>query len=701
MKWKALAAVAAAMALVVAPLTVGAASAHTGDLDATVTCDTGTGLYTVTYNLQFKDVPTGRVGTTKWYIGGQTWDSTPSVNALDKGPIASSGNQTILLGSHTLPGTTTGNGPWVYAYTTWQDGQSTIKRWSDTRIEGLTGDCKKAEQPKVVTPSLTVTPPTCLAAGSFTKTEEGVNWTFVTNPDGSKTYTAAPKSGYKFAEGATLVWPVPNLDKLPADSKACKPPVVNTCLPGIGALSTDLDDLWGNVDTRTKGHVEYVAGGLHVWTDDNSSQAKVSEGIAANFALKNTGVLDINATANPGNSYPYGPGLNLFVDFDNDGVADGTLVYEEVYGQDLWLTNGSAGFVKTAAPSHTGGNGSDNHGTINEWLSVFPDAKVKGVAYSLGSGVQGDWTITSIVFNCSVYTFDKAVQPPAKPGVSSECTAPGLRTFTHTETAYVWDAATKSWVLGTETVTKKTVDVYDVLCVVAITPEPPVWVDECGPNNGHWQLPTETSGYSYKTWTDGEYKWAALIPKLFDGQYIKPGSQWMFHEKDSGKLCAVVPTVFADVNPTAPTCAADGALPNIAGSFPNVTLAFDRAYTVPGVYTLTATAAAGYTFADGSTTKSRQITVAPKLSATAAACLLVPGEIVSQCVGSVPYLAYDVTLPRGLRREQRQPGDDHVRAPDRPDAELRGHGPAALGQAALARRQRGHAAAVAGLGSQR
>ena len=40
--------------------------------------------------------------------------------------------------------------------------------------------------------------------------------------------------------------------------------------------------------------------------------------------------------------------------------ADGSVLY----GNDWWLSNGSAQFVKDAAPSHVGGSGSDNDGTL-------------------------------------------------------------------------------------------------------------------------------------------------------------------------------------------------------------------------------------------------------------------------------------------------------------------------------------------------
>lgn len=231
---------------------------------------------------------------------------------------------------------------------------------------------------------------------------------------------------------------------------ACPPPVLNQLCesPASGPQSTNVNDLWVDIDTRSAGHHEYVSGGLRTYTDDATSNAKVSEGIAVNFALKNTGSLDLNWT---GSTPP--PGINLFVNFGADG--NGTLVYESIYGQDLWLTNGSSAAVKANAPSHTGGNGSDNHGTINEWLTKYPDAQVTGIAYSLGSGVFGDGVIHSITAGCTTYTFDYEIVIPEKPAPivthdSSEATdcEAGIVTTHHTTTTidFAYDQETNTWI---------------------------------------------------------------------------------------------------------------------------------------------------------------------------------------------------------------------------------------------------------------
>jgi hypothetical protein len=176
--------------------------------------------------------------------------------------------------------------------------------------------------------------------------------------------------------------------------------------------STDTTPTWVNYDTRAAGHYEYVDGGLHVWTDfdvtGSPDPRKVSLATQADYPLAATGALAIDYTNNNAAAFAFGPGLNLFVDFDGNGSPDGTLVYEAVYGQDLWLTGGSQAFVKDEAPVVGGGNGSDWHGTIDQWVGEFPDAEVVGLAFALGSGVNADGVIHSISAFGNVYTFDLA-----------------------------------------------------------------------------------------------------------------------------------------------------------------------------------------------------------------------------------------------------------------------------------------------------
>src|SRR5436190_825863 len=68
-----------------------------------------------------------------------------------------------------------------------------------------------------------------------------------------------------------------------------------------------------------------------------------------------------------------------------------------------------------------------------------------------------------------------------------------------------------------------------------------------------------------------------------------------------------IPALF-DANPTPPTCETPGSF-DVEDVFPGVTVTVSPAYDGPGVYTLTITAENGATFPDGTTTKTRVITV--------------------------------------------------------------------------------------------
>jgi len=69
--------------------------------------------------------------------------------------------------------------------------------------------------------------------------------------------------------------------------------------------------------------------------------------------------------------------------------------------------------VRDAAPLTTGGSGSSWHGTLDQWLVSFPEARVLQIGYSLGSGILGDVTIHSITAGCLEYGFTTA--EPAEP----------------------------------------------------------------------------------------------------------------------------------------------------------------------------------------------------------------------------------------------------------------------------------------------
>jgi hypothetical protein len=186
-------------------------------------------------------------------------------------------------------------------------------------------------------------------------------------------------------------------------------------------------------DTRSKGHVEFEADDLHVFTDDSSSEAKAAGyfRLTEPVALSRPGTPELVWTG----TLPQ-PGNQLRIDFTGDGSEEnptwGTLVGEPVYGDDYWLTVGSPQSVKDNAPSTTGGSGSQWHGTLAQWAQAFPDAHIVTGGFSLGSGIQGDGRISAIVVGGTKYTFassptaaDKTVSTPAGVPVAVTLAATG------------------------------------------------------------------------------------------------------------------------------------------------------------------------------------------------------------------------------------------------------------------------------------
>lgn len=188
-------------------------------------------------------------------------------------------------------------------------------------------------------------------------------------------------------------------------------PTVAACSVTTGVHTTDLA-AWDLSQTRATGHNALVADGLHIWTEGTTSTDKAAGYYATDFPLSGLGDQTIAGSIEYVSTMGITPGLQLVTDFDNNGTVDGILVGESVYGNNWWLTGSSAQFVKDDAPNNGGGNGSQWYGSPNEWLSKFPDANVKNIGYSLGSGVHGDGVIKKITLGCVEYTFERVVPAP-------------------------------------------------------------------------------------------------------------------------------------------------------------------------------------------------------------------------------------------------------------------------------------------------
>ena len=80
--------------------------------------------------------------------------------------------------------------------------------------------CKGTTPPPAaepVTPTLAFTPPTCLAEGVLTRSNN-VDWTEVKNADGTSVWKAVARTGFVLAAGAKSEWTVPDLKQLLADN---------------------------------------------------------------------------------------------------------------------------------------------------------------------------------------------------------------------------------------------------------------------------------------------------------------------------------------------------------------------------------------------------------------------------------------------------------------------------------------------------
>jgi hypothetical protein len=156
-------------------------------------------------------------------------------------------------------------------------------------------------------------------------------------------------------------------------------------------------------DTRPAGHVDFLKEGLHVYTDDATSNAKAAE----YFPVAPQGLPDSVDLTWYGTTPA--PGSQLFFDADQtagNGNDYNVLVGEPAfYGDDFWLTGGSSADAHGVCPETSGGSGSACHGTLAQWQSALPDAQLKAAGFSLGSGVKGDGVIRDIQVGDTDYQF--------------------------------------------------------------------------------------------------------------------------------------------------------------------------------------------------------------------------------------------------------------------------------------------------------
>ena len=200
-------------------------------------------------------------------------------------------------------------------------------------------------------------------------------------------------------------------------------------------------------DTRAGGRAVLEDGGLHVFTvpgatppaGDTRDQRKVTgyydvtdEVLLRDQTAQSNYDIAYTGTATPATATP---GYQLVIDFDGDSTPDGILIGEDVYGENWWLNNEARQFVKDRAPKESGG-GSPNNGDLDQWVAAFPNAEILSFGYSLGSGVDADYTITKLTFGCNAFVFDGPVanQGPVADLSASQPDAEGNVTFTTNST---------------------------------------------------------------------------------------------------------------------------------------------------------------------------------------------------------------------------------------------------------------------------
>ena len=185
---------------------------------------------------------------------------------------------------------------------------------------------------------------------------------------------------------------------------------------------------WDFSQTRTAGHYAFDASGLHAWTDDATSQAKVAGYVPVSTSLSAVAAGPAPAIDWAGTSPA--PGLQLVV-VPNDGVPR-ILVGEAIYGDKWWMSDSycstPAGWCDALGITWSGGGGSAHSATLAEWSAKLDEANVAQFGFSLGSGVKGDGTIRSLTLGEDCYRFDVDPTPPVT--TTTTATVPPVTTTT-------------------------------------------------------------------------------------------------------------------------------------------------------------------------------------------------------------------------------------------------------------------------------
>ncbi len=213
-------------------------------------------------------------------------------------------------------------------------------------------------------------------------------------------------------------------------------PVTAACAPTTGPNVTNQNSNgWIFGLTGSTSEVTFVDGGVLLKTNGWAQTDKASLEHAVDIALKDVGTPAMHLSNESGVK----PGIQLEVDFDKDGSADGWLIGETDYS----LTDGTMRYwysgdawVEAHAPHTGGGLGSPHYGTLDEWLVPFPDAQVSEVDVAIGRYALGEATVNSFDFGCEKFSFGLDADYPASTAtveVSDPQIAPVENATTYTQ----------------------------------------------------------------------------------------------------------------------------------------------------------------------------------------------------------------------------------------------------------------------------
>ncbi|WP_022888473.1 hypothetical protein [Agromyces italicus] len=587
------------------------ASAHTGDLTAKAECNVETGEYDVTYTLKLSNVPDGKSGTTNWRVGTSRLESTPrSADGMDRGPLSSTGNATLKLGTESLPGDTVGNGPWIYAFTSWDKNN---KKGSDGRVEGLTGDCGDGGGELKVCPSYLPNGTDKIDVRGSKKTIE------VTAPSGKLIDYYCVKAGSANNGNGPVIVPV----QPPAPTVVISHPSGKD----ISHYSVHYID----VPEPTEIEVEGAPSFADVCGPDNEKLTVPDDTKFIDWEKhEQNGLITVTATAKKGYVFKQGAKTEWTFTID-DAPCPPTEV--PVGGEPTFTDSCGVDNEKLTVPADTDfvdWNHSESNGVITVTATPKKD-------YAFPKGAQTEWTFTIDDSDC-------IVEVVGAPTFSDTCGVDNEQLTVPDDTKFIdWE---KNEVDGVITVTATpqegfafpkdartewTYLIDDEPCVVELEGAP-AFEDVCGPDNEKLTIPDDTDTIDWEWVEEGGV--ITVTATALDGSVFPEGAKatWTFTVDDLPCVIELAgePT-FSDV------CGPDNEKVSHPGDTELVTWAKSEK---DGVVTVTATAAPGNTFAQGPVvvwtyTLDDEPCIAPALDGSVATGV---------CEADAPWISYKVSL---------------------------------------------------------